>query len=82
MAEFPSNPANGDKHTIGAKTWEYNATTDKWSIDLFGLDDWTISQDASDRLLFLGKYKCTCRKAGTRSMVVIHYSGYKYDSTI
>ena len=52
MAEFTTNPANGDKHTIGAKTWEYNATTDKWSIDLFGLDDWTISQDASDRLLF------------------------------
>ncbi len=52
MAEFPESPADGDTHTIGAKTWEYNATTDKWVVDLFGLENWTISQDSSDRLLF------------------------------
>ena len=52
MAEFPENPADGDTHTIGTKTWEYNATDDKWVVDQFGLENWTVSQDSSNRLLF------------------------------
>ena len=32
MANFPTNPANGDSHTIGGRTWTYNSATDVWQM--------------------------------------------------
>jgi len=32
MANFPSNPSNGNTHTIGNTIWVYNSTSDSWLI--------------------------------------------------
>jgi len=32
MADFPSNPSNGNTHTIGNTVWVYNSTSDSWII--------------------------------------------------
>ena len=32
MANFPSNPSNGNTHVIGNTTWVYNSTSDSWLI--------------------------------------------------
>jgi hypothetical protein len=32
MANFPSNPSNGNTHTIGNTVWVYNSTSDSWLI--------------------------------------------------
>lgn len=32
MATFPTTPSNGDRHTIGGRTWVYNASIDSWNI--------------------------------------------------
>jgi hypothetical protein len=32
MANFPSNPSNGNTHTIGNTIWVYTSSTDSWTI--------------------------------------------------
>jgi len=32
MADFPTNPVNGDTHVIASSTWEYYLSTDRWEI--------------------------------------------------
>ena len=32
MADFPSNPSNGNTHIIGNTVWVYNSTSDSWLI--------------------------------------------------
>jgi hypothetical protein len=33
MADFPSNPSNGNTHIIGNTVWVYNGTSDSWLIN-------------------------------------------------